>query len=111
MMMSVEIKGVKIDLEKFGQDKWTRWSETGETRVCIADKGGPQIPVREGHLARTNRGHAERPDGVRGMSHAEERGHTTRARPVRGKRPETRCSQSTNRGHATRLGAVRGDRR
>ena len=64
-----------------------RWSGAGRPRVCIADKGGPQITIREDHLERTKRGHALRPDGVRGTIHAEERGHTTRARPVRGIRP------------------------
>ena len=63
-------------------------------RGCIADKGGPQIPIREDHLEQTKRGHAPRPDDVHGTIHAEERSHTTRARPVRGIRPETSSSEA-----------------
>ena len=71
-----------------------RWSRAGRPRVCIADKGGPQIPIREDNFEETKRGHALRPDGVRGTIHAEERGHTTRACPVRRIRPETSFSEA-----------------
>ncbi|KAF2574875.1 hypothetical protein F2Q70_00002386 [Brassica cretica] len=71
-----------------------RWSGAGRLRVCIANKGGPQIPIQKDHLEQTKCGHAPRPDDVRGTIHAEERGHTTRARPVHGIRPETSSSEA-----------------
>ncbi|KAF2579282.1 hypothetical protein F2Q68_00006037 [Brassica cretica] len=36
--------------------EYMRRSGVGRPRVCIADKGGPQIPIREDHLERTKRG-------------------------------------------------------
>lgn len=87
------------------------WSGVERPRVYIADTSGPQIPIREGRLERTKRGHAARPDGVRGMIQAEGRCYTTRARLVRGIQPEAPCSESVNRGRMTRPPAVRGERR